>query len=184
MQQMIADAEEKMKKAIQALQKEYAAIRTGRSSPALLDRIEVEYYGMPTPIKQMATVSVPDARTLMISPFDKKSLTAIEKAILKSDLGITPSNDGSTIRIAFPPPTEERRKELVKVAKKEAEEAKVALRNIRRDENERIKAEEKKSELTQDDSKRLQEQLQKLTDRYVSEIEQILSAKEAEIMEV
>lgn len=184
MQQLIAESEDKMKKALAALLKEYATIRTGRAAPALLDRVEAEYYGNPTPLKQMATVSVPDARTLVISPFDKKSLGAIEKAIMKSDLGITPTNDGSVIRIVFPPPTEERRKELVKVAKKHAEETKVAIRNIRRDEIEKIKAQEKKSELTQDDSKRLQEQLQKLTDQYVKETDQVLSSKEAEIMEV
>ncbi|MGE5707784.1 MAG: ribosome recycling factor [Bacteroidota bacterium] len=184
MQQLIAESEDKMKKAIAALHKEYATIRTGRAAPALLDRVEAEYYGNPTPLKQMATVSVPDARTLVVSPFDKKSLGAIEKAIMKSDLGITPTNDGSVIRIVFPPPTEERRKELAKVAKKHAEETKVAIRNVRRDEIEKIKAQEKKSELTQDDSKRLQEQLQKLTDQYIKETDQVLSAKEAEIMEV
>ncbi len=184
MQQLIADSEEKMKKTIASLQKELVTIRTGRASPALLDRIEADYYGTPTSIKQMASVSVPDARTLLISPFEKKSLGTIEKALMKSDLGITPNNDGIVLRLIFPAPTEERRKELVKVAKKHAEETKIAIRNIRRDENEKIKALEKKSDLTQDDSKKLQEQLQKLTDRYINETEQVLSGKEAEIMEV
>lgn len=182
--QVLQEAEHKMKKALEAVMHEHAAIRTGRASPALLERIEPEYYGTPTPVKQIATISSPDARTLLITPFDKTALNAIEKAIQKSDLGLNPSNDGQSIRLVFPPPTEERRKELVKLAKKEAEEGKVAIRNVRRDEIDKIKAMEKKGELTQDESKHIQEQLQKLTDRYVAEIDKALAAKEAEIMEV
>lgn len=184
MNAIVAEAEDKMKKAVNAVLHEFAALRTGRATPALLDRIEVEYYGTPTPIKSLASMAVPDARTLSIQPFDRNSLAAIEKAILKSDLGLTPNSDGVSLRIAFPAPTEERRKELVKLAKKEAEEGKVALRNVRRDENDKIKAQEKKNDITQDESKRLQDQLQKLTDRYVQEIDQALAKKEAEIMEV
>ncbi|MNX89214.1 Ribosome-recycling factor [compost metagenome] len=181
---VIAEAEAKMKKAVGRINQEFAAIRTGRAAPAILDRVEVEYYGSMTAIKAIASVSTPDARTLAIQPFDRAALTAIERAILKSDLGLTPTNDGQSLRIGFPPPTEERRRDLVKLAKKEAEEGKVAIRNVRRDEQDKIKAAEKKSEITQDDSKRLQDQLQKLTDRFVAEIDKALSAKEAEIMEV
>lgn len=181
---VIAEAEDKMKKAVSRINQEFAAIRTGRAAPAILDRVEVEYYGSMTAIKAIASVSTPDARTLAIQPFDRAALSAIERAILKSDLGLTPTNDGQSLRIGFPPPTEERRRDLVKLAKKEAEEGKVAIRNVRRDEQDKIKGAEKKSEITQDDSKRLLDQLQKLTDRYVAEIDKALSAKEAEIMEV
>lgn len=184
MQHVISEAEDKMKKAVARVQQEFAALRTGRAAPALLDRVDVDYYGAATPIKSLATVSVPDGRTLQISPFDRSALSAIEKAILKSDLGITPNSDGQTLRIVFPPPTQERRKELAKLAKKEAEEGKVAIRNVRRDEVDKVKAAEKKSEITQDESKRLQDQLQKLTDRYVAELDKALASKEAEIMEV
>lgn len=184
MRNIISEAEDKMKKTIVRIQQEFAAIRTGRAAPAILDRVEVEYYGSNTPIKSIASVATPDARTLTIQPFDRTALSAIEKAILKSDLGLTPNSDGQTLRIVFPPPTQERRKELAKLAKREAEEGKVALRNVRRDEQDKIKASEKKNEITQDDAKRMQEQLQKLTDRYVGEIDKLLTTKEAEIMEV
>lgn len=181
---IISEAEDKMKKTIARIAQEFAAIRTGRAAPALLDRVEVEYYGTPTAIKTIASIATPDSRTMTIQPYDRSGLALIEKAILKSDLGLTPNNDGQVIRISFPPPTEERRKELVKLAKKESEEGKVAIRNVRRDEQDKIKGIEKKSEITQDESKRLQEQLQKLTDRYVAEIDKLLATKEAEIMEV
>lgn len=184
MRNVIAEAEDKMKKTIVRIQQEFAAIRTGRAAPAILDRVEVDYYGSSTPIKSIASVATPDARTLTIQPFDRTALSAIEKAILKSDLGLTPNSDGQTLRIVFPPPTQERRKELAKLAKREAEEGKVALRNVRRDEQDKIKAAEKKNEITQDDAKRMQDQLQKLTDRYVGEIDRLLTTKEAEIMEV
>lgn len=181
---IINEAEDRMKKTVAKIQSEFAALRTGRAAPALLDRIVVEYYGTPTPLKSIANVATPDARTLTIQPYDRTALGLIEKAILKSDLGITPGNDGQIIRIPFPPPTQERRKELVKLAKKEAEEGKVAIRNVRRDDHDKIKAGEKKGDLTQDDVKRLNDQLQKLTDRFIAEIDKLLVAKEAEIMEV
>lgn len=181
---LIAEAEGRMKKAVDRVVHELASIRSGRAVPALLDRIEAEYYGTPTPVKQMATISAPDARTLMITPYDRTALSAIEKAIQKSDLGINPGNDGQNLRLVFPPPTEERRRELVKIAKREAEEGKVVVRNVRRDENDRVKALEKKSELTQDQSKALQDQLQKLTDRTTAEIDRLVTAKEAEILEI
>ncbi|MBM3268288.1 MAG: ribosome recycling factor [Candidatus Sericytochromatia bacterium] len=181
---VVEEAEHKMRKAAEQVSHAHAAIRTGRAAPALLERVEPEYYGTPTPIKQIAQISTPDARTLLITPYDRTALAAIEKAIQKSDLGLNPNSDGQSIRLAFPAPTEERRKELVKLAKKEAEEGKVAVRNVRRDEIDKIKALEKKSEVTQDDSKHLQDQIQKLTDRYVAEIDRILAAKEAEILEV
>jgi ribosome recycling factor len=181
---LIPQTREKMQKAVARVQQEFAAIRTGRATPAILDRVEVEYYGTMSAIKSLANISSPDARTLLIQPYDRSSMGLIEKAILKSDLGLTPSNDGQVIRIVFPLPTEERRKELVKLAKKESEEGKVAIRNVRRDEQDRIKSAEKKSEITQDDSKRLQEQIQKLTDQFVSEIDKLLAAKESEILEV
>lgn len=180
----IPEAEEKMKKTIARISQEFAAIRTGRAAPAILDRIEVEYYGTPTPIKQMASVSTPDARTIAIQPYERTALATIERAILKSDLGLTPTNDGQMLRLNFPPLTTDRRKELVKLARKEGEEGKVAIRNVRRDEHEKIKAAEKKSELTQDEAKRLNEQLQKVTDRFVAEIDRLMATKEAEIMEV
>ncbi|MEB3298842.1 MAG: ribosome recycling factor [Candidatus Sericytochromatia bacterium] len=181
---ILAEAEGRMRKAVDRVVHELASIRSGRAVPAILDRIEAEYYGTPTPVKQMATISAPDARTLMITPYDRTALSAIEKAIQKSDLGINPGNDGQNLRLAFPPPTEERRRELVKIAKREAEEGKIVVRNVRRDENDRVKALEKKGELTQDQSKVLQDQLQKLTDRTTAEIDRLVTAKEAEILEI
>ena len=181
---IVSEAEHKMRKAVERVLQEYATIRSGRAAPAILDRVEVEYYGAPTPIKQIATISAPDARTLLVTPFDKSALKAIEKGIQQSDLGLNPNNDGQVIRPVFPPPTEERRKDLVKLAKKEAEEGKIAIRNVRRDEMDKVKALEKKSEINQDESKGFQDQLQKLTDRFVNEVDKTLTAKEAEIMEV
>ncbi len=178
------EAEHKMKRAVAKVLEEFAAIRTGRAAPAILDRIEAEYYGTPTPIKSIATISSPDARTLLITPYDRTALGAIEKGILKSDLGLNPSNDGQVIRLVFPVPTEERRKELVKLARKECEEGKVAIRNVRRDDVDKIKALEKKGEITQDESKHQQDALQKTTDRFVAELDRTLATKEAEIMEV
>ena len=181
---LIPQTREKMQKAVARVQQEFSAIRTGRAAPAILDRVEVEYYGSMTSIKAMANISTPDARSLVIQPYDRSAMGIIEKAILKSDLGLTPNNDGQVIRIVFPLPTEERRKELVKLAKKESEEGKVAIRNVRRDEQDRVKSAEKKSEITQDDAKRLQDQIQKLTDQFVGEIDKLLAIKESEIMEV
>ncbi len=176
-------AEERMEKAIQALKRDLASLRAGRANPSMLERVQVEYYGTMTPVNQLANITVPDARTLMIQPWDKSSIGAIEKAILKSDLGITPTNDGSSIRITVPALTEERRAELVKSTKKIGEEAKVAIRNIRRDANDDIKKMEK-DQISEDESKRHQDDIQKLTDRYVAEVDKVLSSKEKEIMEV
>lgn len=181
---VIEQAEHKMKRAVARVMEEFAAIRTGRATPAILDRVEIEYYGTPTPLKSVAALSSPDARTLLLTPYDRTALTAIEKAIQKSDLGLNPSNDGQVIRLVFPVPTEERRKELVKLARKECEEGKIAIRNVRRDDVDKIKALEKKGEITQDDSKHQQDVVQKLTDRYIAELDRTLQAKEAEIMEV
>ncbi|WP_127531919.1 ribosome recycling factor [Paenibacillus kobensis] len=177
------DAEERMDKAIGALKRDLATLRAGRATPALLDRIQVEYYGAMTPVNQLANINTPDSRTLLLQPWDKSSVSAIEKAIMKSDLGLTPSNDGSTIRLSIPPLTEERRSELVKLTKKFGEEAKVAIRNIRRDANDDIKKLEKTT-ISEDESRRHQDDIQKATDRFVAEVEKVLSAKEKEIMEV
>ncbi|ACT02053.1 ribosome recycling factor [Paenibacillus sp. JDR-2] len=176
-------AEERMEKAIGALKRDLATLRAGRATPALLDRVQVEYYGAPTPVAQLANINVPDSRTLFIQPWDKSSIAAIEKAIMKSDLGLTPSNDGSAIRITLPPLTEERRSELVKTTKKFGEEAKVAIRNIRRDANDDIKKLEKTT-ISEDESRRHQEDIQKATDRFIAEVDKVLVAKEKEIMEV
>lgn len=177
------NAEERMDKAIGALKRDLATLRAGRATPALLDRVQVEYYGAMTPVNQLANINTPDSRTILIQPWDKSSLGAIEKAIMKSDLGLTPSNDGATIRLAIPMLTEERRTELVKLTKKFGEEAKVAIRNIRRDANDDIKKLEK-SEISEDESRRHQDDIQKTTDKFVAEVERVLSAKEKEIMEV
>ncbi|RJX40766.1 ribosome recycling factor [Paenibacillus pinisoli] len=176
-------AEERMEKAIGALKRDLATLRAGKASPALLDRVQVEYYGSQTPLNQLANINTPDSRTLMIQPWDKSSLAAIEKAILKSDLGLTPSNDGLAIRISVPPLTEERRAELVKNSKKFGEEAKVAIRNIRRDANDDVKKLEK-TDISEDESRRHQDDIQKTTDKFIAEVEKVLSAKEKEIMEV
>lgn len=177
------NAEERMEKAISALKRELATLRAGRATPALLERVQVEYYGAMTPVTQLANISTPDPRTLMIQPWDKSSLADIERAILKSDLGLTPANDGTLIRLSIPPLTEERRAELVKLTKKFGEEAKVAIRNIRRDANEDIKKLEK-TDISEDESRRHQEDIQKMTDKYVVEVDKALVAKEKEIMEI
>lgn len=182
--QTIENAKERMTKAIGAYTRELAGIRAGKANASLLDRITVDYYGAPTPINQLAGVSVPEARLLVIQPYDKSVLGEIEKAILKSDLGLTPSNDGSIIRLAIPQLTEERRKELVKVVKKEAEEAKIAIRNIRRDSNDDLKKLEKNGEITEDDLRGFSDDIQKLTDDQISKIDGITKDKEKEIMEV
>ncbi|SDW26815.1 ribosome recycling factor [Paenibacillus sp. CF384] len=176
-------AEDRMDKAIGALRRDLSTLRAGRATPALLDRVQVEYYGAMTPVNQLANVNTPDSRTLMIQPWDKTSLSAIEKAIMKSDLGLTPSNDGATIRLSIPMLTEERRSELVKLTKKFGEEAKVAIRNVRRDANDDIKKLEK-TEISEDESRRHQEDVQKTTDKFIAEVEKVLAAKEKEIMEV
>lgn len=177
------DAEERMEKALGALKRDLVTLRAGRASAAMLDRVQADYYGSLTPINQMGAINTPDTRTLTITPWDKTALSAIEKAILKSDLGLTPANDGSIIRLNIPPLTEERRAELAKSTKKFGEEAKVAIRNIRRDANDEIKKKEK-GEISEDESRRHQEDVQKLTDKFVAEVDKILAAKEKEIMEV
>lgn len=184
MDSILLDAEERMEKAVAALNRDFGKLRTGRASTALVDGIKADYYGTPTPISQMASVAVPDSRTLTIQPWDKGGMAAIEKAILKSDLGLTPINDGKIIRIAIPPLTEERRRDLVKVARKYGEEAKVAVRSVRRDANDSLKKAEKDKEITEDGLKRGTEEVQKLTDKYVSEIDAQCTAKEKEIMEI
>lgn len=181
--EVLASAETRMKKAIENTQKEFATIRTGRANAAILDRVEAEYYGTVTPINQMAGITVSDARTLLIKPFDKSALKEIEKAIVNSGLGLTPNNDGSVIRLVLPSLTEERRKELTKVVRKYAEESRVAIRNIRRDALDELKK-MKGKEISEDELKRQEESLQKLTDKYVKEIDKMTDAKEAEVMEV
>ncbi|MET3697953.1 ribosome recycling factor [Bacillus oleivorans] len=182
--QVMESTKDRMNKAIQAFSKELASIRAGRASASILDRVTVDYYGAPTPVNQLASVTVPEARLLVIQPYDKSILGDIEKAILKSDIGLTPSNDGSIIRLTVPPLTEERRKELVKVVKKEAEDAKVAVRNIRRDANDELKKLQKNGELTEDDLHRLSDDVQKLTDEQIAKIDSLAKDKEKQIMEV
>ena len=178
------NTETKMEKAIASLNNDFAAIRAGRANPAILDKVTVEYYGVATPITQVGTISVPEARTIRIQPWDITILSDIEKAILKSDIGINPNNDGKCIRLNFPPLTEERRKELAKGISKRGEEAKVVVRSIRRDSLEGFKKQKKDGEITEDDLKDLETKVQKLTDRFVKEIDEIVAAKEKEIMEV
>ena len=181
---VFADVEHRMKGAIEALQRDLSTLRTGRASPSLVERLQVEYYGTPTPLQQVAAIHATDARTLTIQPWDRKVLGDIEKAIQKSDLGLNPNNDGQVIRIVLPPLTEERRKELAKVVDKKVEEAKVAVRNCRRDGDHHLKDQEKKKEISADEYKRGADRLQKLTDRYISELEKVGQAKEQEIRAV
>ena len=178
------ETEERMDKVIAAFKRELATLRAGRATPALLDRIEVEYYGTPTPLNQLAGVTAPEPRLLVIQPWDKQALGEIEKAILKSDLGLTPNNDGNIIRLAIPQLTEERRKELVKFVRKKAEESKVSIRNIRRDSNDEIKKLEKDSEITEDERKKGLDLVQEITDKKIAEIDEILEQKEKEMLEV
>lgn len=184
MREAIKDAEDKMKKALASLDKEFSRLRTGRATTGLLDGIRVDYYGTPTPLDQIASVSTPDSRTITIQPWDRKAFADVEKAILKSDLGLTPVNDGKIIRIGIPPLTEERRKDLVKVAKKYTEEAKVAVRNVRRDANEILKKKKNDKSISEDEQHKGQEEIQKLTDSYVAKADAALAKKEKEIMEI
>lgn len=177
-------AEEKMSKAVRALQDEFKTLRTGRASSALFEKIRVEYYGQKVPINQVATISIPEARLVIIQPWDRSVLSEIEKAIQKSELSVNPANDGKVIRINIPPLTEERRKELVKVAKGMAEKGRVSVRNIRRDINEELKRRQKDSEISEDIAKRGTDEIQKLTDKYIEEINKLLEEKEKEILEV
>lgn len=182
--ELLTSGEDRMKKAVQNLTKELSTLRAGRANPSLLEKIQIDYYGAPTPLNQLASISVPEARLLVVQPYDKSVIDEIEKAILKSDLGLTPSNDGDVIRISIPPLTEERRAELVKLVKKYAEENKVAVRNIRRDVNDDLKKSEKNGEITEDELRRLTDEVQKLTDKYIAQIDKIVDEKEKEIMEV
>ena len=176
--------ENKMKKSCEALNTQLATIRAGRANAAVLDQIQVDYYGVPTPIQQVASIATPDPRSLLIQPWDNKLLKGIEKAILSSDLGINPQNDGRCIRLVFPPLTEERRKDLVKQTKKYGEEYKVAIRNIRRDAIEKLKKQQKASEITEDDYKIAEKDVQKLTDDFIKEIDKICEKKEKELTEI
>lgn len=181
---VLKNAEDQMKKAIASTQKELQGIRTGRANSALLDRVVVDYYGTPTPLKQLANISTPDGKCLVVQPYDKGAMKDIEVAINKSDLGLTPNNDGSVIRIVVPALTEERRKELVKVIKKFAEDGKIVVRNARRDALEAIKKLEKEKQISEDESKKQHDQIQKLTDKYTKEVDDAIAVKEKEVLTV
>lgn len=178
------DARDRMQKALENLELEFKRLRTGRASIALVDGIRVEYYGTSTPLNQLATLTIPEPRTIMIQPWDTTIVGEVEKAILKSELGLTPMNDGKIIRINVPPLTEERRRDLVKVIKKRAEEAKVAVRNIRRDANEMVKDLKKEKEISEDDQFRAQDEIQKITDEFISNIDSVYNTKETEVLEI
>jgi len=182
--EILSSADVKMGKTVEVLQRELATIRTGRASPALVEQIRVDYYGVPTPLGQMATISVPEARLLVIQPWDKGSLSSIEKAILKSGLGLNPANDGDVIRLAIPQLTEERRRELVRVVRKRVEEGRVAIRNVRRETMEQLRDLARNKEISEDEQKRALELLQRLTDRFVEESDSIARDKEAEVLEI
>lgn len=181
---LFGDAERRMQKAVEALKQDVSSIRTGRANSALIERITIDYYGTPTPINQVASISVPEARLLVIQPWDRKMLIDIEKAIQKSDLGINPNNDGQVIRLAIPPLNEERRRDMVKTLHKKLDEHKVAIRNVRRDAQDKLRDREKKKEVSEDELKRSSERLQKLTDRYIDEMDKVGKSKELEILEV
>jgi len=183
-QAVIKDTNSKMSQAVQSFSKQLATVRAGRANPAILNNVYVDYYGATTPLNQLATITVPEARLLMISPFDKSSIGEIEKAIQKADLGLSPSSDGNVVRINIPTLTEERRKDLVKVIGKYAEEAKVQVRNIRRDANDQLKKDEKNGDITEDELRGFQDDIQKETDKHISEIDQLVKSKENEVMEV
>ncbi|MBI2846963.1 MAG: ribosome recycling factor [Chloroflexi bacterium] len=181
---VISNSDSKMKKAVEALKKELATLRTGRASPALVEHLQVDYYGVPTPLNQIASISTPEPRLIVVQPWDRQILTGIEKSILKSSLGLNPSNDGTVIRIPIPPLNEERRRDLTRLVHKRVEEHRVAIRNVRRDAVEELRVLEKNKQISQDDNKRAMELLQKLHDKYVLEGDEIGKAKEAELMEV
>ena len=184
MNEQLKTAQEKMEKCLRSLEHEFSTIRAGRANPAVLDKVLVDYYGTPTPVQQMAAISVSEARVLVIQPWDMSQLKAIEKAIQWSDIGINPTNDGKVIRLAFPQPTEDRRKELVKQIKKFGEEAKVTLRNVRRDTLEKFKTMKKNSEITEDDMKNYEKDMQKLTDKFCDNVDSAVADKEKEIMSI
>jgi len=182
--EVLSKAEAKMSKAAEILERELLGLRTGRASPALVENIRADYYGLPTPIKELASIAVPEAHLLLIQPWDRNALSAIEKAILKSELGITPSNDGNVIRLVVPQLTEERRRDLVKLVRKRVEEGKVAIRNVRREALEKIRLAEKEKEISEDEARRFQDKLQKLTDGFIEDVDRLGRNKEAEIMEL
>jgi len=182
MQALLKDLESRMSAAIDALGREFATVRTGRASAALLDALRVDYYGTPTPINQMASISTPDARTLVIQPWEASQLKAVEKAIIASDLGVTPMNDGKILRLTMPSPTEERRKQLAKTIHKMAEESRVAVRNVRREANDRLRAMAKDKKVSEDEERRGHDQIQKVTDKHVARIDELLKKKEQEIL--
>jgi ribosome recycling factor len=180
----LKQAEEKMAKAIDVVREEFGGVRTGRASPALVQRLQVDYYGTQTPLQQLAGISVPDPRSLLISPYDRSAISAIEKAIMASDIGITPSNDGAAIRLNFPALTEERRKELIKVVRDRSEHGRVSIRNVRRHAKEEIERDQKSGDVSEDEMRRAEKELQKMTDRFIGEVDDMLQRKEAELLEV
>jgi ribosome recycling factor len=180
----LADVEDNMQKSVESTMRSFNTVRTGRANPSILDRISVDYYGSDTPLKSMANITIPDSSTIMIQPFDRSSMGLIEKALQMSDVGMTPNNDGSVIRLNVPPLTSERRKEFVKLAAKYAEEGKVAIRNVRRDAVDSIRKQEKSSDISQDESRDLQDKVQKLTDKFIARVETLLAEKEKAIMTV
>jgi ribosome recycling factor len=182
-EETLREAETKMRKAIEVAKEDFAGIRTGRANPALVNRLQVDYYGTPTPLQQLAGISAPEARLLVVSPYDPNATAAIEKAIRNSDLGINPSNDGQVIRLAFPPLTEERRKEYVRLAKHRAEEARTAIRNIRRHEKDALAGLEREGKISQDELRRAEQRLQGITDNHVTEVDSLLQHKEQELLE-
>lgn len=182
--EVLKDAEQRMAKGVEAAQHDFSTLRTGRANPVILDGVQVDYYGSKMPINQLAGISAPEPRLLVVTPWDKGALSAIEKAIMNSEVGMTPQNDGNVIRLQVPYLTEERRKELIKSLHKKAEDHKIAVRNVRRDANEHLKDLEKKHEISEDENKRAQDQVQKLTDKYIQRIDDLTSAKEVELMEV
>lgn len=184
MKEIIQDAEDRMKKSVDAVAEDLGSIRTGRASAALFDRIKVEYYGAPTPLNQLATISVPEARLVVIQPWDKSAMGEIEKAIQRSELSLNPNNDGKVIRINIPPLTEERRKEYVKLAREKAENGRVSLRNVRRDAMDTLKSFQKDGEISEDELKRAEDEVQKLADKYVTRVNELLEEKEQEILEI
>lgn len=182
MQALLKDIESRMNGTLETLTREFAAVRTGRASTALLESVRVDYYGTPTPVTQTASVSVPDARTLVIQPWEAAQLAAIEKAIMKSDLGLTPINDGKVIRLNLPPLTEERRKQLAKTVHKIAEDARIAVRNIRREANDKLKGMAKDKKVSEDEERRGHDQIQKITDKFIARVDELLKKKEQEIL--
>ena len=181
---ILRESEERMKKALEFVKNEFLRIRTGRASTGLVDNVKIDYYGTPTPLNQVGNISIPDSQTIAIQPWDKSVISLIERAILNSDLGLNPSNDGNIVRIPIPPLNEERRKEYVKLAKKVAEEGRISIRNIRRDEIDKLKKTEKEEHISEDERKHAEVEIQKLTDKYIKEIDNNLISKEKEIMEV